>query len=249
MKLDFLAGVGAYTIFIGRVLRRLPRLGKRSQEFLLQLKRIGVDSLLLIILTSSFTGLVTALQLVYQGRGYIPEHLFSVLISKSTLIELAPLLTAMVLTGKIGAAIAAEIGTMKVSEQLDALKSMSIEAEEFLYLPRIVAGVISLPLLSVVASVVGIGSAWFFNWIRNGLHYHTYFHNIRSYFQTFDLLSGLVKATVFGFVITSLACYFGDRTSGGAEGVGRSTMLTVVYSAVWVMVLDFIVAFIILGQV
>jgi len=247
MKLDFLAGVGAFTIFNGRVLKRLPHLGKRRQELVIQIKRIGVDSLPLIALTSSFTGLVTALQLVYQGRGYIPDHLFSVLISKSTMIELAPVLTALVMTGKVGAAIAAEIGSMKVSEQLDALRSMSVEPEEFLYLPRIAAGVVAFPLLTVFANMVGIGSAWFFNWVQNGIHYHTFFNNIRSYFQTFDLLSGIVKSIVFGFVITSLACFFGDRTRGGAEGVGRSTMQTVVYSSVWVLVMDFIVAFLILG--
>ncbi|MDD4224271.1 MAG: ABC transporter permease [Candidatus Cloacimonetes bacterium] len=249
MKSDFLTGVGAFTIFVGKLLKCFPRLGKRFPEFVIQLKRIGVDSLPLIALTSSFTGLVTALQLVYQGRGYIPEHLFSVLISKSTMIELAPVLTALVMTGKVGAAIAAEIGTMRVSEQLDALKSMSIEPEEFLYLPRVAAGVVAFPLLTIFANVIGIGSAWFFNWLRHGIHYHTFFHNIRSYFEPFDLISGIVKSIVFGFVITSLACFFGDRTTGGAEGVGRSTMLTVVYSAVWVLVMDFIVAYIILGSV
>lgn len=249
MKLDFLTGVGAFTIFLGRVLKCLPRLGKRSQELLLQLKRMGVDSLPLIALTSSFTGLVTALQLVYQGRGYLPEHLFSVLISKSTMIELAPVLTALVMTGKIGAAIAAEIGTMRVSEQLDALQSMSIDPYEFLYLPRIAAGVISFPLLTIFANLIGITSAWFFNWLRNGTHYYTFFHNIRIYFETFDLLSGIVKSIVFGFFITSLSCFFGDRTTGGAEGVGRSTMQTVVYSAVWVLVMDFVVAYILLGNI
>lgn len=249
MKLNLLTGVGEFTIFVGRVLKCFPRLGKRSQEFLLQIKRIGVDSLPLIFLTSTFTGLVTALQLVYQGRGYIPDHLFSVLISKSTMIELAPVLTAMVLTGKVGAAIAAEIGTMRVSEQIDALKSMSIKPEEFMYMPRIAAGLVAFPLLTIVANINGIVSAWFFNWMRSGIHYHTFFNSIRSYFETFDLLSGIVKSIVFGFFITSLACFFGDRTTGGAEGVGRSTMLTVVYGAVWVLVMDFIVAYIMLGSV
>lgn len=248
MKFEPLTGLGAYILFVGRVLRSLGSLGKRRQEFLLQLKRTGVDSLPLIALTSAFTGLVTALQLVYQGRGYIPDHLISVLISKSTMIELAPVLTAMVMTGKIGAAIAAEIGSMRVSEQLDALRSMSIDPSEFLYLPRIAAGVVACPLLTIFANFVGILSAWFFNWMRNGIHFHTFFHNIRSYFMPFDLLSGIVKVVVFGFVITSLACYYGDRTTGGAEGVGRATMLTVVYSAAWVLVTDFFVAYLILGR-
>ncbi len=248
MKFEPLTGLGAYLLFVGRVLKFVPSLGKRWQEFILQVKRTGVDSLPLIAISSAFTGLVTALQLVYQGRGYIPDHLISVLISKSTMIELAPVLTAMVMTGKIGAAIAAETGSMRVSEQLDALLSMSIDPAEFLYLPRIAAGMVACPLLTIFANFVGIISAWFFNWTRNGIHYHTFFHNIRSHFQTFDLLSGIVKSIVFGFVITSLACYYGDRTTGGAEGVGRSTMLTVVYSAVWVLVMDFIVAYFMLGK-
>ncbi|MCB5224161.1 MAG: ABC transporter permease [Candidatus Cloacimonadaceae bacterium] len=248
MIIKLFSGVGAYAIFTGRILKHLPHLGKRRHEFLIQFKKIGIDSLPLIAFTSLFTGLVTALQLVYQGRGYIPDHLFSVLIGKSTMIELAPVLTALVLTGKIGAAIAAEIGSMRVSEQLDALQSMSVDPHEFLYLPRVAAGVLAFPALTIVANVIGIGSAWYFNWLRNGIHHHTFFHNMRAYFEPFDLLSGLVKATVFGFFITTLACYFGDRTTGGAEGVGRSTTQTVVYSATWVLVLDFVVAFILLGR-
>jgi len=248
MIIEFFNGVGAFVIFSGKVLKTLPHLGKRRHEFLLQLKRIGLDSIPLITLTSLFTGLVTALQLVYQGRGYIPEHLFSVLIGKSTMIELAPVLTALVLTGKIGATIAAEIGSMRVSEQIDALQSLSVDPHEFLYLPRVAAGVLAFPLMTVLANVIGIGSAWFFNWLRYGIHHHTFFHNMRAYFETFDLLSGLVKSTVFGFLITALACYFGDRTTGGAEGVGRSTTLTVVYSATWVLVMDFVVAFFLLGS-
>jgi phospholipid/cholesterol/gamma-HCH transport system permease protein len=249
MRSNILADFGAFSLFIGRVAASLPKLAKRRQEFILQLKRIGYDSIFLITLTAAFTGLVTALQLVYQGRGYIPDHLFSVLIGKSTMIELAPVLTALVMTGKVGASIAAEIGTMRVSEQLDALRSMSIAPEEFLYLPRIAAGVVAFPLLTIYADLVGIVSAWYFNWVRYGIHQHMFFNNMRSYFDSFDLLSGIIKAMVFGFVITSLACFYGDRTTGGAEGVGRSTTLTVVYSAVWVLVMDFIVALVLLGGV
>jgi len=212
----------------------------------LQLKRIGYDSIFLITLTAAFTGLVTALQAVYQSKGYIPLNLLSVLIGKSTMIELAPVLTALVMTGKVGASIAAEIGTMKVSEQLDALQSMNIAPEDFLYLPRIVAGLIVFPILTLYADLVSIVCAWYFSWIRYGIHYYTFFNNMRSYFESFDLLSGLIKAFVFGFIITSLSCFFGSRTSGGAEGVGRSTTLTVVYSAVLILVMDFFVAWLIL---
>ncbi|MBW6514484.1 MAG: ABC transporter permease [Candidatus Syntrophosphaera sp.] len=247
MNSDFLAGIGEYAIFTGRVFSSLPRIFKRRLEFLLQLKRIAYDSIFLITLTAAFTGMVTALQAVYQSKGYIPLHLLSVLIGKSTMIELAPVLTALVMTGKVGAAIAAEIGTMRVSEQIDALQSMSVSPEEFLYLPRITAGLIAFPLLTVYANLVSILCAWYFSWLRYGIHFHKFFNNLRGYFETFDLLSGIIKAIVFGFIITSLGCFFGNRTTGGAEGVGRSTTLTVVYSAVLILVTDFFVAWFLFG--
>ncbi len=244
---DILAGIGEYSIFVGKSVAGLGALPRRRLEFLIQFKRIGYDSLFLIFLTAAFTGLVTALQAVYQSKGYIPLNLLSVLIGKSTMIELAPVLTGLVLTGKVGAAMAAEIGTMKVSEQIDALHSMNISPHEFLYMPRILAGVIAFPLITIFANAVGIICAWYFSYIRYGLHPHTFFTNMRAYFEPFDLWSGLLKSVVFGFIITSLACYFGDRSYGGAEGVGRSTTQTVVYSSVAILIMDFIVAWMLFG--
>jgi phospholipid/cholesterol/gamma-HCH transport system permease protein len=244
---NLLAGIGEFSIFIGKSLACIPALGKRHQEFLIQFKRIGYDSLFLIALTAAFTGLVTALQAVYQSKGYIPIHLLSVLIGKSTMIELAPVLTALVLTGKVGAAIAAEIGTMRVSEQIDALQSMNINPYEFLYMPRIVAGVIAFPLITIFANAIGIICAWYFSWLRYGIHYYTFFNNMRSYFEPSDLWGGLAKSFVFGLIITSFSCFHGNRCIGGAEGVGRATTLTVVYSAVAILVMDFIVAWILFG--
>ncbi|MDD2423102.1 MAG: ABC transporter permease [Candidatus Cloacimonetes bacterium] len=244
---DILAGIGEYSIFVGKSVAGLGALPRRRLEFLIQFKRIGYDSLFLIFLTAAFTGLVTALQAVYQSKGYIPLNLLSVLIGKSTMIELAPVLTGLVLTGKVGAAMAAEIGTMKVSEQIDALHSMNISPHEFLYMPRILAGVITFPLITIFANAVGIICAWYFSYIRYGLHPHTFFTNMRAYFEPFDLWSGLLKSVVFGFIITSLACYFGDRSYGGAEGVGRSTTQTVVYSSVAILIMDFIVAWMLFG--
>lgn len=244
---DVLSGIGEATIFIGKSLARIPAFGKRRKEFVIQFKRIGFDSLFLITLTAAFTGLVTALQAVYQSKGYIPINLLSVLIGKSTMIELAPVLTALVLTGKVGASIAAEIGTMRVSEQIDALQSMNIDPHEFLYMPRIIAGIIAFPLITIYANAVGIICAWYFSWLRYGIHYWTFFNNMRSYFEPSDLWGGLAKSVVFGFIITGFACFHGNRCFGGAEGVGRATTLTVVYSAVAILVMDFIVAWLLFG--
>jgi len=247
MNYRFLAGLGDYVMFTWEALRSIRWAPRRRQEILLQLKRIGFDSLFLIALTAAFTGLVTALQAVYQSKGYIPINLLSVLIGKSTMVELAPVLTALVMTGKVGASIAAEIGTMKVSEQLDALRSMNISPAGFLFMPRILAGLITFPMLTVFADLVSIICAWYFSWLRYGIHWHTFFNNMKSYFEPFDLWSGLIKSAVFGFLITTISCYFGDRSTGGAEGVGKSTTLTVVYSSVTILIMDFIVAWILFG--
>ncbi|HOH98730.1 MAG TPA: ABC transporter permease [Candidatus Cloacimonadota bacterium] len=245
---NVLAGIGEYTLFVGRSCSAITAVFRRRQEFIIQFRRIGFDSLLLITLTAAFTGLVTALQAVYQSKGYIPQNLLSVLISKSTMVELAPVLTALVLTGKVGAAMAAEIGTMKVSEQIDALHSMNISAHQFLYMPRILAGLIAFPLITIYANTIGILCAWYFSYLRYSLHSHTFFNSMRSYFEPFDLWSGLIKSIVFGFFITSLACFHGDRTYGGAEGVGRSTTRTVVQSSVAILIMDFIVAWVLFGN-
>jgi len=242
--ISIFAAIGEFLIFLWQVLRCFPLVFKRMPELVLQIKRIGFDSIILITITGAFTGLVTALQAVYQTKGYIPVSYLGVLIGKSTMIELAPVLTALVLTGKVGAAIAAEIGTMRVSEQIDALQSMSIKPEEFLFMPRVLAGLITFPLLAIYASFIGICCAWYFSWRAYGIHYYTFFSNMKNYFQPSDLWGGLVKAFFFGFVITSIGCFFGDKTFGGAEGVGKSTTQTVVYSAIMILMMDFFVAWI-----
>lgn len=244
---DWFAQIGSYFLFLFSCFAYLPHLRHRRHELLRQMQRIGYDSLLLITITAAFTGLVTAVQAVYQTHGYIPISLIGVLVGKSTMIELAPVLTALVMTGKVGASIAAEIGTMKVSEQLDALRTMGIDPRDFLYLPRILAGVVMFPLLTIFANLVGIISSWFFAWMRYSIHYHTFFSSMRSYFQPSDLWGGLVKSLFFGLIITSIGCYTGDRTTGGAEGVGKGTTQTVVYSAILVLIMDFTVAWLLFG--
>jgi len=247
MSFDWIARAGSYFLFIAACFRYLPTLGKRRSEVLRQMQRIGYDSIALISITAAFTGLVTAVQAVYQTKGYIPIHYIGVLVGKSTMIELAPVLTALVMTGKVGASLAAEIGTMKVSEQLDALKTMSIQPEDFVYLPRILAGIIMFPLLTIYANLVGIVSAYFFAWLRYSIHTHTFFSSMRNYFEPTDLWGGLAKSIVFGFIITSIGCFEGSRTEGGAEGVGKATTQTVVWSAILVLVMDFTVAWLLFG--
>lgn len=240
--------IGEFTIFQLGVLQSLKNMGKRWLLILEQMQKIGLDSLLLITITSSFTGLVTAVQASYLTNGYIPPNLIGVLVGKSTMIELAPVLTALVLAGKVGASIAAEIGTMKVSEQLDSLLVMAIEPSDYLYMPKVVAGCIMVPLLTVYANLIGIVSAFLLSVIKYNINGYTFFLEMKNYFMPSNLWGGLVKAFFFGLFITMIGCFAGSKTRGGAQGVGRVATMTVVYSSIAILVVDFVVASVLFGS-
>ena len=239
--------IGDYILFCFNVLKAFRFAFKRFYDLVKQIKRIGYDSVALIAITSTFTGLVTALQATYQTKGFIPKSLIGVLVGKTTMTELAPVLTALVLTGRIGASIAAEIGTMKVTEQLDALEVMAVNPYRFLYMPRILAALIAVPLLTVLAEFISIFSAFLFTVYTYDISFHIFFENMKSFFEPMDLWVGLSKALCFGWTITTIACFTGVNTEGGAEGVGRVTTDTVVYSSIGILMMDFIVAKLILG--
>ncbi len=241
--------IGEFVLFNVAIFSHLTKTKKRFNEILKQMKRIGYDSFLLIAVTSAFTGLVTSVQASYQTSGYIPLSLIGVLIGKSTMIELAPVLTGLVLAGKVGASIAAEIGTMKVSEQLDALETMAIDPVDLVYMPRIIAGVIMFPILTIFANLIGIFSAFLLSVYKYNINAFSFFTNMRDFFLPSDLIGGLVKAIFFGLIITVTACFAGSKAKGGAEGVGRVTTITVVYSSILILVMDFIVAALLFGAI
>ncbi len=243
----FLSLLGEFLIFLSSLLLHIQKLRKRFPEIIKQMKRIGNDSFLIIAVTSAFTGLVTSVQASYQTSGYIPKNLIGVLVGKSTMIELAPVLTALVLAGKIGASIAAEIGTMKVSEQLDALESMAIDPLDYIYLPRILAGFVMLPILTIFSNAIGIFFAYGLSVLKYNVNAFTFFTNMKAFFLPSDLWGGLVKAAFFGLVITTVGCFTGSKAKGGAEGVGQVATQTVVYSSILILIMDFVVASILFG--
>jgi phospholipid/cholesterol/gamma-HCH transport system permease protein len=245
----FINLIGEFILFNVSILSHFTKIIKRFNEIMKQMKRIGYDSFLLIAVTSAFTGLVTSVQASYQTSGYIPLSLIGVLIGKSTMIELAPVLTGLVLAGKVGASIAAEIGTMKVSEQLDALETMAIDPVDLVYLPRIIAGVIMFPILTIFADFIGIFSAFLLSVYKYHINAFSFFTNMRDFFLPSDLIGGLIKAIFFGLIITVVACFAGSKAKGGAEGVGRVTTITVVYSSILILVMDFIVAALLFGSI
>ncbi|MDP8201367.1 MAG: ABC transporter permease [Candidatus Tenebribacter burtonii] len=248
-KFTFINLIGEFVLFNVAIFNHLTKIKKRFNEIMKQMKRIGYDSFLLIAVTSAFTGLVTSVQASYQTNGYIPVSLIGVLIGKSTMIELAPVLTGLVLAGKVGASIAAEIGTMKVSEQLDALETMAIDPVDFVYMPRIIAGVVMFPVLTIFSNLIGIFSAFLLSVYKYHINAFSFFTNMRDFFLPSDLIGGMVKATFFGLIITVVGCFAGSKAKGGAEGVGRVTTITVVYSSIFILITDFIVAALLFGAI
>ncbi len=240
--LDWVAEVGRITLLIGDTLRFLGA-GLRSFGLVVQqMARIGVESLWLVFVVSIFTGAVAAVQAAYQFSNVVPLKYVSSVILRSVVIELGPVLTALVIGGRVGASIAAELGTMKVTEQIDALRAMGINPLRYLVAPRVIAAGIMLPILSVYADAIAVFGGYVVAVTAIHVPSATYLQGLRDFFHLKDVLSGLLKAIFFGNIIGAMGCYYGFQTEGGAEGVGKATTGAVVTSCVLVLILDYILA-------
>ena len=245
--IDYFEGIGRYVELMARVFRSIFTWHKYLNFTIDQMFQIGVLSIPIVILTSLFSGMVTSVQAAYQFEsGFVPNWFVGSIVGESILMELAPMMTALVMTGKIGATIAAEIGTMRVSEQIDALESLSFDPVSFLILPRVLAAAIMFPVLVVIADCFGILGGLFAAMSAMDVSYMEFIRGLRNWFRPWDAWFGLIKGLFFGVAITSIACYQGYYTSGGATGVGKSTTATVVISCVAIVFLDYILAAILL---
>jgi phospholipid/cholesterol/gamma-HCH transport system permease protein len=203
-----------------------------------QMGRVGVDSVPIALFIAAFTGIVLALQASYTFTGAIPLYFVGVLVGKTMMLELGPVLTGLALSGRVGANISAEIGTMRVTEQIDALETLAYPPVAYLVVPRVIAGTLMFPLVTALAIAVGILSGWFTSIQLLDLTTPEFLNGLRLFFQPFDVSYAMIKATSFGFVVTSIGCMFGFGTRGGAEGVGLATTGAVVASSMVILVLD-----------
>lgn len=208
------------------------------RETMNQAYAMGAQSVPLVAITAILTGVVTSQQSSYQFSGSVPLYIVGSVVSSSVVLELGPVMTAFVIIGRVGARITAEIGTMKVSEQIDALYSLGRDPVWTLAAPRLLAGLLVMPLLVGIADMVGIFSGMVSARSALGLGPETFLFGVRLSWHTWDLFYSLVKALSFGFVIPLISVHMGFRTQGGAEGVGRSTTTSVVFMIVAVLVLD-----------
>jgi phospholipid/cholesterol/gamma-HCH transport system permease protein len=229
-------------LLLFRVLKATWRIRGAWHLAVEQMMKIGVGSFPLVFVTAIFTGGVAAVQAAYQFQDYVPMRYLGTVVGKSVVIELGPVLTALVVGGRVSASISAELGTMKVTEQIDALETLAIDPVWFLMLPRLVAAIIMLPIATIFADILAIAGGYGVARVSLDLSSQTFMEGLRLLFHIRDVLGGLIKAFFFGSIIAGMGCFFGFRCEGGAEGVGRATTQAVVASCLLILITDYILA-------
>jgi phospholipid/cholesterol/gamma-HCH transport system permease protein len=238
--LRLLEELGRFFQMLGRAAVWAPRPPYDAPELLRQMVRVGVDSVPVVLVTTLFTGMVLALQTFNGFARFHAESLVGSVVALSLTRELSPVLTALMVTGRVGSAMAAELGTMRVTEQMDALTALGTEPVQYLIVPRVAASILMLPLLVIMGDAVGMYGGYFVAVQLLGANPVTYVENSFKYLEVGeDIVSGLIKAAVFGLIFSLIACVRGYYTEGGAEGVGRSTTRAVVSGSLAVLVSDF----------
>jgi phospholipid/cholesterol/gamma-HCH transport system permease protein len=229
-------------MMLGDAVRLTPAALRSFRLIVQQMAAIGVGSMGLVTVVSMFTGAVAGVQAAYQFSSVVPLKYIGAVIIRSVIIELGPVITALVVGGRVGASIAAELGTMKVTEQIDALRAMAINPIRYLVVPRLIASLIMLPVVTVFADAIAIFGGYVVSVTTVGVSTHTYVLGLKQFFFVKDLYSGLLKAMIFGGIIGTMGCYYGFRTEGGAEGVGQATTRAVVGACVLVLISDYLLA-------
>jgi phospholipid/cholesterol/gamma-HCH transport system permease protein len=241
---NFFDGAGRATRLWFEILRRLPYAARDFRMVVEQIVRMGIASLPLVLVISLFIGAVTAVQARYQFHGLIPDNYLGTAVAKFVIIESGPVLTALVLAGRVGASIAAEIAAMKEKEELDAMRVLNLDPTRYLALPRILAGLIVMPLLVILACVCALFGGWLLTRLSFGITTQTYVQGTRFLFSGYDVIACLFKAFIFGGVVAFTGYHAGLRAGPGARGTGQAAMSAVVSACVWVLVLDFLIIFV-----
>ena len=238
--ISIFSGVGSITLFLYKFFYWFIKPPFRVKLIMDQLYFIGNKSVFIIVLSGVFTGMVLAYQTYFGFKLINVDSLVGPVVALSMARELAPVLTGLIVSGRAGGAMAAQIGTMKVTEQIDALEVMGINSFQYLAVPRIIAGTISLPLLSILFLLVGNIGGWFVGTQALMIDEAIFFSKLSEFMFMADMYQGLIKATFFGFFISVIGTYFGFSVSKGAEGVGRGTNLSVVWGMITVLITDYL---------
>ncbi|HEV7503351.1 MAG TPA: ABC transporter permease [Thermoanaerobaculia bacterium] len=235
----FFEEMGRFFQMVGRIFAWTPRPPYDWRELLRQMVKVGVDSVPVVFLTALFTGMVLALQTFSVLRRFNAESFVGSLVALSMVRELSGVLSGLIVSGRAGSAMGAELGTMRVTEQIDALEVMATDPVHYLVVPRVWASTIMLPLLVIMGNGVGIFGGYAVAVILMGANPVSYVDKSFQYMDSNDLFSGVIKAAVFGFLLAAIGCQQGFYTTGGAEGVGKSTTAAVVVASIAILISDF----------
>lgn len=227
-----------------RMLTRPDRIHMYWLELLRQMTDIGFGSLVIVLLSSFFIGAVTAVQTAYQlsGTVLVPPYYLGLIVRNTTILELAPTFTCLILAGKVGSNIASELGTMRISEQIDALEIMGVPTETYLILPRVLASIITVPMLVIVSAFVGIGGGLLAGSLTGYASTSEFTYGLLAFFDTYDVTMMMVKSVTFGFLIASISCFKGFYILGGSLEIGKASTQAVVLSCIFVLLADYILA-------
>lgn len=231
--------LGKIIVLLLSVLTWMVRPPLKAKNIFKQMEFVGVKSIFVVVLTGTFTGMVLALQSYHGFRLFSAESMVGTAVALSMTRELGPVLTALMVTARAGSAMAAELGTMRVTEQIDALYVMAANPVKHLIVPRVIAGVIMVPFLTVVSDFVGIVGGYLVGVELLEINSGSFVRNIIRHLDMEDIYNGLIKAAVFGLILSLIGCYKGFNTRGGAEGVGRATTEAVVLASVSILVSDY----------
>ena len=239
--LDFCQKVGILSLFIAKTISGLISRPFYLSLILRQIISIGYFSLPVVAMTAVFSGAVLALQSYTGFSRFSAESSIATVVVLSITRELGPVLAGLMVAGRVGASIAAEIGTMKVTEQIDALFTLSTDPIKYLVVPRVIAAVLTMPCLVLIGDIIGVMGGYLVSVYKLGFNGITYIRNTVEYLETIDVVSGLVKAAVFGFIIAIMSCYHGYHSNKGARGVGTATTDAVVSSSILILLSNYLI--------
>ncbi|GAB3733576.1 MlaE family ABC transporter permease [Spirosoma lituiforme] len=233
--------LGSYFIFLGTLFRNREKLRVYVGLILNECMSIGVGSIFIVALVNIFIGAVTCVQTAYNlTNPFVPKYIIALIVRDSSILELAPTLSCIVLAGKVGSNIASEIGTMRITEQVDALEVMGINSSSYLILPKVVASVLMFPLLVIMAGFLAILGGYIAGTLANVISAEEYITGLRFDYKPFGIVFALIKTTVFAFLISTISAYQGYNVSGGALEVGAASTSAVTNSCIAIVAADFV---------
>jgi phospholipid/cholesterol/gamma-HCH transport system permease protein len=237
------SSLGKYLLFMGSLFRNREKFSVYFRLTFEEAYEIGINSLLIVTIVASFLGAVTCVQTAANlSNPFVPHYIISLIVRDSTILELAPTITAVVLAGKVGSNIAGQLGTMRISEQIDALEVMGINSTSYLVLPKIIGAIITFPMLVTLAGFLAIYGGYLAGWLTGAISPQEYIQGLRFEFNAFNVPFALIKSVVFAFLIASISSFKGYYTTGGALEVGQASTAAVTSSCIAVLIADYLLA-------